>query len=307
MTVRAYYSTDTSAPVLSGTVGSLIAVLDACLVNGYGAKAGAGWSKPFSGTNLAAYQQGSGGSSHLLRVDDTNATAARVVGYETMSDVNTGVNPFPSSAQFSGGTYVVKSSAASSVARPWIIVATSNAFYLYVGDSDTTIASAGTGQRQIAFFGKFVSNKAGDAFNTALISGTTSGATGSYFGVLGSGLQNATAGHFIARSHTQIGQAITANKTSDSGVGTLSGAVTAASYPDPVSGGMLMSPVHINESSGVRRGKLPGLYALLHNLPGQCGDTFSGTGSLAGKSFILLNVANSSSAGRIALETSDTW
>lgn len=35
MTIKAYFSNQTGAPVLSGTVGSLVSVLDACLVNGY--------------------------------------------------------------------------------------------------------------------------------------------------------------------------------------------------------------------------------------------------------------------------------
>jgi len=37
MTVRVYRSTDFGAPQLSGQVGTLLAILDACLVNGYGA------------------------------------------------------------------------------------------------------------------------------------------------------------------------------------------------------------------------------------------------------------------------------
>ena len=35
MAIKAYFSNQTGAPVLNGTVGSLIDVLDACLVNGY--------------------------------------------------------------------------------------------------------------------------------------------------------------------------------------------------------------------------------------------------------------------------------
>lgn len=35
MAIKAYFSNQTGAPTLNGTVGSLIAVLDACLVNGY--------------------------------------------------------------------------------------------------------------------------------------------------------------------------------------------------------------------------------------------------------------------------------
>ena len=36
-----YRSTDASAPVLTGEVGKLVDLLDACLVNGYGAKSAA--------------------------------------------------------------------------------------------------------------------------------------------------------------------------------------------------------------------------------------------------------------------------
>ncbi|WP_297486902.1 MULTISPECIES: hypothetical protein [Pseudomonadota] len=38
MTVTIYSSKDASAPALTGIAGSLVAVLDACLVNGYGTK-----------------------------------------------------------------------------------------------------------------------------------------------------------------------------------------------------------------------------------------------------------------------------
>src|SRR6185436_20075392 len=39
MTVRFYSSRDAGAPVMNGNVGSMISVLDACLVNGYGSVA----------------------------------------------------------------------------------------------------------------------------------------------------------------------------------------------------------------------------------------------------------------------------
>ncbi len=43
-TVNLYQSTDASAPILTGSAGSLVTLLDACLVNGYGTKAGRGLS-----------------------------------------------------------------------------------------------------------------------------------------------------------------------------------------------------------------------------------------------------------------------
>ena len=52
MTVRVYRWDDASAPVLTGEVGKLAALLKACLVTGYGSKTAAGWSNPYSATNV---------------------------------------------------------------------------------------------------------------------------------------------------------------------------------------------------------------------------------------------------------------
>ena len=113
MTVTVYRSTDTSAPVLDNTVGSLINLLDKCLVSGYGSQTAAGWSKPFTGTNLAAFQQGVDGDrpQNLLRVDDTYGAYVLVNGYETMSSISAGTNVFPSADQVSTtGLYMLKGS-----------------------------------------------------------------------------------------------------------------------------------------------------------------------------------------------------
>lgn len=84
MTTRIYKSSDASAPVMNVSAGSLLSVLDACLVTGYGAKTAAGWAKTVidAGTYQAAYTQGvkSGFAQRLLYVKDDatypgNATA----------------------------------------------------------------------------------------------------------------------------------------------------------------------------------------------------------------------------------------
>src|SRR5574337_1832659 len=205
-TVVYFHSAMTGAPSLAGQAGTLIAVLDACLVNGFGAGtvdavvisggvatvtrsaghsfevgtvalisgatvsggsingrqrvlavtsstwtfdatgladqsatgtitaklAPAGWTKPFSGTNLAAYKGDVTGTGCLLRVDDTGGTVGRVVGYESMTDVNTGSGPFPTSTQISGGGSLGKSSTADATARPWMIFADDRTFYICV-------------------------------------------------------------------------------------------------------------------------------------------------------------------------------
>src|SRR5574337_1451421 len=201
-TVVYLHSAMTGAPSLAGQAGTLIAVLDACLVNGFGAGtvdavvisggvatvtrsaghsfevgtvalisgatvsggsingrqrvlavtsstwtfdatgladqsatgtitaklAPAGWTKPFSGTNLAAYKGDVTGTGCLLRVDDTGSTDGRVVGYESMADITSGTGPFPTALQLSGGGWWGKSSTADSTARSWILIGDNRGF-----------------------------------------------------------------------------------------------------------------------------------------------------------------------------------
>src|SRR5690606_2349611 len=92
-----YKSTDASAPAPTGQLGSLIALLDAILVTGYGSTPGAGWTEAFSGSDKAAYRMGSGRSQMYVRIDDSGPGGqgpreARINGFEAMTDVDTGTN-----------------------------------------------------------------------------------------------------------------------------------------------------------------------------------------------------------------------
>lgn len=74
MTLTKYAYDDASAPSWGGaTAGAWITFLDAVLVNGYGAKPAAGWTKEYSGTNKAVYRMGTGSSQRYLRVNDPSA------------------------------------------------------------------------------------------------------------------------------------------------------------------------------------------------------------------------------------------
>jgi hypothetical protein len=98
----------------------------------------AGWTIAYTGTNLRSYRlDNTFGTGCYLRVDDTGTTAARVVGYQAMTDINTGTDPFPTNAQISGGGYWVKSSTANSTERAWIIVADDRGVY-FSSQSDGT-------------------------------------------------------------------------------------------------------------------------------------------------------------------------
>jgi len=88
--------------------------------------ASAGWEKVFSGTNKAVYRSLDPRSSkRFIRIDDTNATLARVIQYENMSDLDSGTGLSPTTSQLSGGGYFVKAYSASATAIPYTMVSDS--------------------------------------------------------------------------------------------------------------------------------------------------------------------------------------
>lgn len=324
MPVTTYRSTDTSAPVLTGQAGTLITLLDACLVNGYGSKAAAGWSKAFTGTNTAAYRMAtSGNTGFYLNVNDAapgaaGAREARLRGYETMSAIDTGTGPFPTVSQAATGVFVRKSTTADATARAWTLIADDATFYLFTetGDVVSPVACCS------AMFGDFESYTPGDLYNCALIArpyenktGTaafvdTANSTDSCNDVLFMGvgpayspnqLAKTIPGHYTARSYTQAGGSIGFGKHHDlfkantilgSGAnnpwyafGGVGDGSVSFPYPNPADGGLYASPIWVHHSNAVR-GALRGLWAPLHVTPLTHNDTFSGAGPLAGKTFL---------------------
>jgi hypothetical protein len=301
MTVTVYRSDDASAPVLSGSVGSLITVLDACLVNGYGTKSAAGWSKAFTGTNQAAYRMPAGSNLHYLAVDDTTTTYATLRGYEAMTAVATGTGQFPTTAQLATSN-VTKSSAADTTARSWVLVTNGTMVYLHI---TTTVVSDGSTANMVAF-GQIVSNKVGDAYGTMLICNNSSVYTANVmYAAIASVSGAPSIGHYLARSYTQVGGSMQCAKGVDPFLcagGTTIGA-SGMTYPMPVDGGLYMSPVRVAESL-LFRGVMPGLWAPAHNKPLSHMDTVSGSGALNGKTFLALSMY---SAAQVLVETSNTW
>jgi hypothetical protein len=293
-----------SAPTLNGTAGTLIAVLDFCLVTTMG------WVKEYSGTNLAVYRasSGIGGNRFYLRVDDTGGQNARIRCYESMSAVSTGTAPVPTDAQVNGGLYAYKSGTADTTARAWTFVSNGKMFYLFWNYSQS-VGTWTSGGRFIAF-GDFKSYKSGDAYNTFIMADAAASATSNLTcsGVIGT-ITTSITGHYLVRSYTQIGASIAANKYSDSvrGVATTSDAIGSGgiTYPSPIEGGLIMAPIWVGEQSAAgARGQLPGIWNPCHARPLGHGDTFSGVAGLSGRSFEAIHVTGSS---QVLIETSDTW
>lgn len=310
-----YKSTDASAPVLTGQVGSLVALLDACLVAGYGAKVGAGWTKPFTGTGKAAFQQGTGSNSFFLRVDDNGPGAgtfkeARIVGYETMSDVDTGVAPFPTVAQFATGLFIRKSVSADATPRAWIIAADSRTFYLFIKTGDVSTVYFTT------MFGEFYSFVAADGYRCMLIARdveNTTSTTNEHLSEL-SNASSTVSGHYVARGHTGVGGSVQVAKHGDlaKAVGATR-TVGSCPYPNPADGGLYLAPIWITDPTTAPvngyRGRLRGFWHYCHPAASATdGDTFTGVGELAGKTFLVISeLYNPSNLAAIGIiETSNT-
>lgn len=320
MTVRIYSSSDAGAPVLRGnTPGDLINLLEKCLVTGYGSKAGAGWTKPYTGTNVAAFQQGAGSNGMFLRVDDTSTStsyrSARVKGYETMTDVNTGTpTSFPTPTQKATGLNWFTHYGSGSVAnpRPWQLIADEMFFYFML--STYPEQSNDTYYNECYAFGDIIPYKPGDTTHTILLgswgdSSANSSEPWPWRGV--------SAGYYMgseryrlmaARSYTNLGGPIFLGWHTDPikgnndyfGSGWLS-------YPHGPDGGLYLAPVWVHEphvSPYNVRGVMPGLWVPCH-ADGILGQhrTFDGQGELAGKQFM----ARRHYGATVCFEISDTW
>jgi hypothetical protein len=259
-----YRSTDPSAPVLTGETGSLVALLDAILVNGYGAKTAAGWTKAFSGTSKAAYLQGVGpvGSNQFylrVRDDGPNVTStfkeAWVRGYEVMTDVDTGTSLFPTAAQITNGLVWRKSATADSTARAWKCFADERTFYLFIAAGDNAL------WWYLCAFGDIYSLVASDPYRCIIIGRPTenSATAATERGDVLSTSVAAVTGHYIARGAAGTGSSLAMWKAGgndfNGNAGQMNGVLT---YPIDANNGLMLPEVHLGPAN-IYRGKLRGI------------------------------------------------
>ena len=326
--VKWFRSTMPGAPALRGQAGSLISLLDACLVNGWGIQtassvviadgvatatfpsdhaaavesvvlvagatpsglngeqkvtsavsnvitwataeadgtatgtitvkmAPAGWTKVYTGTNLAVYKSANPAAhGQFLRVNDTSTTAARVLGYENMTAVSTGTGPFPTNTQVSGGFYWGKSIVAGSTDIQWSIAADSRGFYFNAG-SFITLGDPLAVSGAAYFFGDLIPHsRSGDAFAT-LLTGAPDSSWGNYGG------QNIFSGSSATRAMPRkfdgVGTAIQPDLTPYS-------TFAIGALPNPVNGRVAFSPLYVRDTTSQPgfRADMPGARFSLH-------------------------------------------
>jgi hypothetical protein len=269
-----YQVANSPASPATGTITSKVAPAD--------------WTKPFSGTNVAAYKQGAGSNGFYLRVDDTTTDLPKVKAFESMTDINYGTGQFPSDAQ--GVRFLLKSDGTN--AKEWVIVANEKLAFI--------MTSSGNGLYP-TLFGDFISKKSGDAFNTILHS-VSSVSDSSPVSSSGS-ISAVSASCYVARNHTQIGT------SSPVGYNCIGNATyfgnTNLAYPSPIDGALHLTPIKITEPTGIR-GDLPALWNPLHTKPFTHMDVIVGTGDFSGKKFLAFTGGWVNQAQWL-IEISNTW
>ena len=311
MAVAVSQSSDPGAIQLDGQVGSLVGVLDVVLV-------AAGWSIAFTTTNIRAYRQPAttdGALRAYLRVNDAGpgaggAREARIVGYETMSDVNTGTLPCPTVATMPNGLFVRKSATADATQRTWLIVADQRTVYMWVATGDSA------GVYLLWMFGDFYSFKTTDLYRVMIMGRVTENSA-----VLtntvdrGDMIENdaSVVGNFhhIMRDTVANTGAIQAGKN-----GNLSFAINfgplpligAIAYKNPADQYIYTPPIIVTHTAGgnTRRGLWRGMYHFCHAISNVADrETMPGREDLAGKTLTV--VKQGGNAGVWMIETSNTW
>lgn len=288
-------------------------------------RAPAGWTKEFSGTNKAVYRApGVAGTRFCLRVDDSGAVGTQgarncwVRAYEAMTDVDSGLRPFPTVAQLANGYNWRKSSTLDGTARPWMAQVGERGIYLWVGWSASDANAA-----NYAFY-PFVDlaapRKAGDAYHAMLGGHSTETPANEYtnnLGLLGTHYAHSSSPSsglpVLARSYTAMEGAVGANMLGDMAMVTnVSPHVIGGAGPsviDPVINGWNIAPIDVAESGWVR-GRLPGLYQISHNRALTNLSVDSGYSGLPGLSLMAINTGANGAAGQVLMDvspTSDWW
>ena len=214
----------------------------------------AGWEKVYSKTNVAVFRSLHPEATKMfLRVDDTNAQFVRVVGYETMSNVDTGAGAFPTAAQQAGGGYWAKSDTTSATPVAWILASDGRFFF----DSPAPSSHRGMAYQScfLRGFGDFIpKNPAGDAYLCGLNYSENTSAASMSDGQLDGGSELRTA---LARGFTGLGTAVVVRRRAYTGSNDSGRDGTVGDFPSPVDGSLILSDQYVGETAAPR-GDIPG-------------------------------------------------
>lgn len=279
------------------------------------------WQKVFSATNRAAYRSTHVQSNgHYLYVDDSALMFARVIGYEEMADIDTGVGPFPTPAQLSGGGYWHKSTTSNDVA----------AGYRLFADGRLLITAWAAGLPANASFNNSPAFGFGDpehlmpavdAWVTVLSASGQASAATTNSTAQNLAMSNQHASSFVSafiaapRAASGLGSAVLLDSKSFSGVALSGVDAYFGAGPSLIDGRIMTSRLFLKEQSASSppRALTPGIrYIPQSGIAdiAQIGDTFVGGGEIDGRRMMVLPIAvqsNTVPSGRYLVDITGPW
>lgn len=279
----------------------------------------AGWEKVYNASNKAVYRSTDPQSAkHVLYVDDSSGLFARVRGFESMSDINTGTGPFPTDAMMNGGGYWHKSTAANATAIPYAIAADSRMVLhaLSAGASGgVNLVAAG-----VRGFGDTVPlNPAGDAFSTVLSCAWNSNANSIDVGALSGSSSDSSVGAGISvapRGWQGLGSAVLQRPVPMTGIiGALSGnADFLGAAPSVIDGQVKTSAMWLKDqgANNPPRAMIPGVHYIPHSnalVMFAHLSTHNGAGPLLGRRLLAVHVGPqaTSATGVVLIDLTGPW
>lgn len=278
------------------------------------------WQKVFSATNRAAYRSTHVQSNgHYLYVDDSALMFARVIGYEEMSDIDTGVGPFPTPAQLSGGGYWHKSTASNNNAAKYRLFADERflitAWMPGVANVETRFSAPpyGFGDPEYLMPG-------GDAWGTILSSlsssSTSSSAAESSLSSSSAASSLSTSAIFAPRGAGGLGSCVLIDSRSFCGTGGSGSDLHCGQAPSSIDGKIMMARLFLKEqgTSMPPRALTPGIRYIPQSgvsSIAQDGDILDGNAELAGRRLMVLpsysNYSSSLTDWRYLVDITGPW
>lgn len=288
-------------------------------------RAPAGFTKTFSGTNKAVYRSNDLSSRrHYFRIVDDGTTSggareARLWGYETMSDVDTGTGMYPTVGQHSNGFFCQKSDIADATGRHWVLITDGKTVYhfAYIGSNVTTGDITAPSSNMNAFgFGDALEFKSGDAYLSWVTgnSQTNNFSSTQYCGLF-NGATSITAATpsasqatiMASRDFTGVAGA-RQMQIFASGLNASLGISANISYPHLIDNGFYIVPALLTQGlPALIRGRMPGYYEPLQSNCFPNTQIIENVIGFTGRKFMMLWGKNSSSVGACVVDITGPW
>lgn len=216
-------------------------------------QAGAGWSKPFSSATKAVFRPPAG-NRRYLQCEHVVGDNMKARGYKNMTDVDTGINPFPTVAQDAPSLAIYNAAYGTTVNAPWVLIATDKWVIFSLANAPVVVYSVG-----MLIFGDLASTVVADDIDNTVLKNL-------FYSYLSGDYSKSSSGSVAAVFEGFQG--------------------ASASFPSVIDGGAVFLPYYpiLESGNNVLRGVLPNAYKVYPAVPGnRFLDTYSNVAGVNGR------------------------